>query len=77
MKYLLSDFRALGARANDGWERSCSRRLGGRCERAGAPRRQFCAPPKPLIASVMSAGFSTICEKRTTVTVSSIETSRP
>ena len=39
--------------------------------------RQFCAPPKPLIRSVMSDGLSTICEKRTTVTVSSSETSRP
>ena len=38
---------------------------------------QFCAPPKPFIASVMPAGLSTICEKRTTVTVSSGETVRP
>ena len=39
--------------------------------------RQFCAPPNPFIASVIPAGLSMICEKRTTVTVSSVETSRP
>ena len=38
---------------------------------------QFCAPPKPLTISVIPAGLSMICEKRTTVTVSSALTSRP
>ena len=42
----------------------------------GARTRQFWAPPMPR-RSGTSGGFSTICEKRTTVTVSSIETSRP
>jgi hypothetical protein len=42
----------------------------------GRGAAQFCAPPKPFIASVMPLGFSRICEKRTTVTVSSIETGR-
>src|ERR1700730_18492124 len=52
---------------------------------AGVPARrgilrgeggQFCAPPKPFIASVIPLGFSRIWEKRTTVTVSSIATAR-
>ena len=38
---------------------------------------QFCAPPKPFMASVITGGLSMICEKRTTVTMSSIETARP
>ncbi len=38
---------------------------------------QFCAPPKPFIASVIPVGLSMIREKRTTVTTSSIETPRP
>ncbi len=38
---------------------------------------QFWAPPKPFMASVMPAGLSMIWEKRTTVTVSCIETERP
>ncbi len=38
---------------------------------------QFWAPPKPFIASVIPEGVSMIREKRTTVTVSSTETSRP
>src|ERR1039458_317777 len=41
------------------------------------PTPQFWAPPKPFIASVMPVGVSRICEKRTTVTVSSGETLRP
>jgi hypothetical protein len=46
-------------------------------EEGTRPGRQFCAPPKPFIASVIPAGLSMICEKRTTVTVSSGETVRP
>ena len=38
---------------------------------------QFCAPPTPRRRSWKSGGFSTIWLKRTTVTVSSTETSRP
>ena len=37
---------------------------------------QFWAPPMPRRASVTFGGFSMICEKRTTVTVSSIDTGR-
>ncbi len=39
--------------------------------------RQFRAPPSPWMRSRSSGGFSMICEKRTTVTVSSIATLRP
>ena len=39
--------------------------------------RQFCAPPKPFMASVMLGGFSMIGENRTTVTVSYMDTGRP
>src|SRR5262249_58203226 len=41
------------------------------------PDDQFCAPPTPRRRSWKSGGFSTICENRTTVTVSSSATSRP
>ena len=46
-----------------------------RSEAAGG--RQFWAPPIPRRASVTLGGCSMICEKRTTVTMSSIETVRP
>jgi hypothetical protein len=40
-------------------------------------QRQFCAPPMPRRASVTCGGRSMICEKRTTVTMSSIDTGLP
>ena len=56
-----SDFKHLGSQSAD-CQDSCD--------------AQFCAPPNPFIASVMPLGVSRICEKRTTVTVSSIDTGR-
>jgi hypothetical protein len=38
---------------------------------------QFWAPPMPRRASVTVGGFSMICENRTTVTMSSIDTDLP
>ncbi len=45
--------------------------------REGRAARQFWAPPMPRRASVKRSGFSTTCENRTTVTVSSIVTGLP
>ena len=42
-----------------------------------AAASQFWAPPMPCMRSVIVGGFSMICEKRTTVTVSSSVTSLP
>src|SRR5665213_3792178 len=53
---------------------------GGRhqCDDQRSAHAQFRAPPSPWMRSrIWSGGFSMICEKRTTVTVSSIETLRP
>ncbi len=50
---------------------------GSECQRRAPGRRQFCAPPRPCIRLRISGGFSTIFEKRTTVTTSSVATLRP
>jgi hypothetical protein len=67
----------FGTRATEDADRSairCARRSASKVPSAAS---QFWAPPKPFIASVIPEGVSMIRENRTTVTVSSTETSRP
>jgi hypothetical protein len=76
-KLLAREYRTSRAFGKADWHsvhRSANEPALGSARRAA--RAQFCAPPMPSRASVTFGGCSTICEKRTTVTMSSIETSR-
>ena len=57
--------------------RRARRRGGSTGARSSWRPPQLRAAPNPCIRSRISGGFSMICEKRTTVTVSSIDTLRP